>query len=179
VNHFTQLFLCSSLLYLCPMTAISIRRAEKTDMAAVFQLVKELAEYEKAPEEVIVTEADYIRDGFGDKPLFGCLVAERNGIILGISFYYWRYSTWKGKRLYLEDLVVNDKQRGSGIGKLLFERTVQEAIDQQCSGMMWQILDWNEPAIRFYKKYDAFISEEWLNGSLDADQMQKIVGRKN
>lgn len=146
-------------------------------MPAVLGLVKELAEYERAANEVIVTAEDYIRDGFGEQPLFGCFVAERDGIILGISLYYWRYSTWKGKRLYLEDIVVKEQERGNGIGKLLFDRTMQEALDQNCSGMLWQVLDWNEPALNFYKKYKASISDEWLNGSLDVEQIRALLGK--
>lgn len=154
---------------------IHIRRAEKSDMPAVLALVKELAVYERAGHEVIVTADDYVRDGFGEHPLFGCFLAEINGAVKGISLYYWRYSTWKGKRLYLEDIVVNEQERGKGIGKLLFERTMQEALDQHCSGMLWQVLDWNEPAIRFYKKYDAAISDEWMNVSLEAEQIKKLL----
>lgn len=159
------------------MNPIQIRRAAKSDMPSVLGLVKELAEYERAADEVTVTAEDYIRDGFGERPLFGCFVAERDGKIIGIALYYWRYSTWKGKRLYLEDIVVNEKERGKGIGKLLFDRIMQEALDQNCSGMLWQVLDWNEPAIRFYKKYNAAISDEWLNGSLDAKQIRELLGR--
>lgn len=156
---------------------IHIRRATPQDMPAVFSLVKELAEYEKAPHEVIVTAEDYVRDGFGQSPLFGCFVAEKDGRIVGISLYYWRYSTWKGKRLYLEDIVVTEKMRGAGIGKLLFERTMQEAADAGCSGMMWQVLDWNEPGINFYRKYEAKLDPEWLNGGLEIDQIRKLLKR--
>lgn len=144
-------------------------------MPGVLALVKELAEYEKAPHEVIVTAADYERDGFGEQPLFGCFVAEEGEQILGISFYYWRYSTWKGKRLYLEDIVVQQAERGKGIGKLLFDRTMQEAVNENCSGMLWQVLDWNEPALNFYKKYNASISDEWLNGSLEIGQIKQLL----
>ncbi|TND08815.1 MAG: GCN5-like N-acetyltransferase [Bacteroidetes bacterium] len=154
---------------------LSIRRATAADMPAVFKLVKELAEYEKAPHEVIVSAEDYVRDGFGEKPLFGCFVAENENDIVGISLYYWRYSTWKGKRLYLEDIVVTEKMRGAGIGKLLFERTMQEAVDENCSGMMWQVLDWNKPAINFYNKYRARLDGEWINGTLDISEVKQLL----
>jgi len=154
---------------------ISIRKAEAADMPAVLALVKELADYEKAPQEVVVTAEDYVRDGFGAHPLFGCFVAEENGAIVAISLYYWRYSTWKGKRLYLEDIVVTERLRGKGIGQLLFRRTMQEALDANCSGMMWQVLDWNKPAINFYKKYDARLDGEWMNGSLDIGQIKILL----
>ncbi len=100
-------------------------------------------------------------DGFGPNPIFGFFVAEVDKVIVGLTLYYWRYSTWKGKRLFLEDLIVTEKQRGSGIGKLLFDRTIQKAIEEDCSGMMWQVLEWNEPAINFYKKYNAKLDDEW------------------
>lgn len=159
------------------MPEIKIRKAEKSDMPGVLALVQELAEYEKAAHEVIMTVADYERDGFGAQPLFGCFVAEKNGTIVGISLYYWRYSTWKGKRLYLEDIVVREKERGHGIGKLLFDRTMQEALDENCSGMLWQVLDWNEPALNFYKKYNARIASDWLNASLEASEIKELLNR--
>ncbi len=154
---------------------IKIREATPEDMPAVFGLVKELAEYERAPHEVTVTPDDYVRDGFGEHPLFGCFVAEKEGVIIGISLYYWRYSTWKGKRLYLEDIVVSEKERGQGAGKLLFERTMKKAVEENCTGMMWQVLDWNEPALKFYRKYGATFDGEWLNGRMDIEQIRKLL----
>ena len=106
-------------------------------------------------------------DGFGDHPIYGLIVAEENGLIVGSSIYYYRYSTWKGKRLYLEDLIVTESRRGSGIGKLLFERTLEVGKETNCSGMMWQVLDWNEPAINFYKKYETNFDGEWINCNID------------
>jgi GNAT superfamily N-acetyltransferase len=95
--------------------------------------------------------------------------------IQGISIYYWRYSTWKGKRLYLEDIVVTESERGKGIGKLLFDRTMRHAVDENCSGMMWQVLAWNEPAINFYKKYGSKLDEEWTNCTLEIDQIKQLL----
>ncbi|MDQ3109631.1 MAG: GNAT family N-acetyltransferase [Bacteroidota bacterium] len=155
---------------------VIIRKATKSDMKSVLALVQELADYERASNEVIVTVADLERDGFGEKPLFGCFVAEKDQVIIGISLYYWRYSTWKGKRLYLEDIVVSEKERGHGAGKLLFERTMQEAVNENCSGMMWQVLDWNEPALNFYGKYKARIADDWLNVSLDISEIKQLLG---
>jgi len=154
---------------------VIIRAGTKSDLPRVLELVKELAEYEKAPHEVINTVELMEQDGFGPNPIFGLFVAESENNIVGISLYYWRYSTWKGKRLYLEDIVVTQSERGKGAGKLLFDRTMQHALDENCSGMVWQVLDWNEPAINFYKKYGAKLDGEWINTSLERDQIQKLL----
>jgi len=151
---------------------MTIRIGEKKDLPRVLELVKELAIYEKAPQEVINTVALMEHDGFGVNPIYGLFVAENQNGIVGISIYYWRYSTWKGKRLYLEDIIVTESERGSGIGKLLFDRTMQKALEENCSGMMWQVLEWNEPAINFYKKYGAKLDDEWTNCTLEADQIK-------
>ncbi len=146
---------------------IHIRKGTREDVPRVFELVQELALYEKAPEQVLNTAAQMVEDGFGENPIFGLLVAEVNGRIEGISLYYIRYSTWKGKRLYLEDLIVTETMRGHGLGKLLLDATVAEARATHCTGMMWQVLDWNEPSIAFYEKYGASLDGEWLNCHLD------------
>lgn len=156
---------------------MNIRKGEKKDLPKVLELVKELATYEKAPHEVINTVALMEQDGFGLNPIYGLFVAENENDIVGISLYYWRYSTWKGKRLYLEDIIVTEKERGSGIGKLLFDRTMQKSLEENCSGMMWQVLEWNEPAINFYKKYGAKLDQEWTNCSLEADQIKALLNR--
>ena len=131
---------------------ITIRKGIKEDLPEVLELIKELADYEKALDQVANTVERMEHDGFGEHPVYGFLIAEENQSIIGTSIYYYRYSTWKGKRLYLEDLVVTESRRGSGAGKLLFEQTLEIARETGCSGMMWQVLDWNEPAINFYKK---------------------------
>jgi GNAT superfamily N-acetyltransferase len=153
---------------------MNIRRGKKQDLPRVLELIKELAEYERAANDVINTVALMEKDGFGPNPIFGFFVAENEKGIIGLSLYYWRYSTWKGKRLWLEDIIVTEKERGNGIGKLLFDRTMQHTLDENCSGMMWQVLDWNEPAINFYKKYGSKISGEWLNCTLEAAQIREI-----
>ena len=157
---------------------MTIRTGKKEDLPRVLELIKELALYEKAPHEVINNVEWMERDGFGPNPIYGLFVAEENKVIVGISLYYWRYSTWKGKRLYLEDIIVTEKERGKGTGKLLFERTMRHALDENCTGMMWQVLDWNTPAINFYKKYDALLEAGWLNGRLDADQIKAFFQAK-
>ena len=154
----------------------TIRVGTKQDLPRVLELVKELALYERAPHEVTNTVERMEQDGFGPNPIYGLFVAENARGIVGISIYYWRYSTWKGKRLYLEDIIVTEKERGSGIGKLLFDKTMQHALDENCAGMIWQVLDWNEPAINFYKKYyNANLDGEWINCSLEAEDLKRIL----
>jgi GNAT superfamily N-acetyltransferase len=157
---------------------MTIREGRKEDLPRVLELIKELARYERASHEVINTVEEMEKDGFGKDPIYGLFVAENDkGLIVGISLYYWRYSTWKGKRLWLEDLLVTESERGSGIGRLLLNRTMQKALDADCTGMMWQVLEWNEPAINFYKKFDAKLDEEWTNVSLERDQLTKLLAK--
>jgi GNAT superfamily N-acetyltransferase len=144
----------------------TIRPATKNDLPEVLGLVKELALYEKAPEEVTITLAELEKDGFGETPLFWIILAENENGIMGMSFYYIRYSTWKGKCLYLEDIVVKEEFRGQEIGKVLFEATIKAAKEMNAKLMTWQVLDWNEPALNFYKKFDAEMDGEWINGKL-------------
>ncbi len=157
------------------MNEVTIRSGRKTDLPRVLELIRELAEFEHALHEVINTVALMEKDGHGPHPVYGFFVAENDNGIAGLALYYWRYSTWKGKRLYLEDIIVTEKERGNGIGKKLFDRTMEKALEEDCSGMMWQVLDWNEPAIKFYKKYGAKLDREWINCSLEADQIQKLL----
>nr|WP_295713996.1 GNAT family N-acetyltransferase [Mucilaginibacter sp.] len=149
-----------------------MRVAVKEDCPRLMELVNELALYEKAPEEVTVTLDEFIDAGFGDKPVWKAFVAEVDGIIVGFAVYYIRYSTWKGNRMYLEDLIVTEEYRGKKIGKLLFDRLIAEAKELGFSGMVWQVLDWNEPALNFYNKYEANIEAGWLNASLSKEQLQ-------
>ncbi|MDR6194631.1 GNAT family N-acetyltransferase [Siphonobacter sp. SORGH_AS_0500] len=144
-----------------------IRKATPEDVPSIYQLIVELAEYEKALHEVINTPEQLLKDGFGENPLFGAIIAEVKGEVVGMSLYYYRYSTWKGKRLYLEDLIIKEAFRGYGLGKRLLEATVEEARQTECSGLMWQVLDWNEPSIEFYKKFGAKLDEEWINCHFD------------
>lgn len=146
---------------------IHLRKALATDVTEMLRLVMELAIYEKAPEQVTNTEARMLEEGFGENPAFGCILAEEDTKIVGLAIYYYRYSTWKGKRIYLEDLIVTESQRGKGTGKLLFDSVIEIGKETNCSGMMWQVLDWNEPAINFYKNYPTRFDEGWLNAHLD------------
>jgi GNAT superfamily N-acetyltransferase len=126
-----------------------------------------LAEYEKAPNEVTVTLSHFEESGFGTTPVWWGFVAETNGKIVGFALYYIRYSTWKGQCLYLEDFLVTHEYRGKGIGSLLFERVMEEAKEKGFPRMVWQVLEWNEPALNFYKKYKATLDGEWINGIID------------
>lgn len=157
------------------MQNITIRQGTKADLPRALELIRELALYEKAPDEVTNTLERMEEDGFGKRPIFGFYVAEIDGTIVGLSLYYWRYSTWKGKRLYLEDIIVTEKERGKGIGKLLFEQTMRKAVEEDCTGMMWQVLDWNEPAINFYRKYSARIDDGWLNCHLETHEIKRLI----
>jgi GNAT superfamily N-acetyltransferase len=142
---------------------IQIRRARKEDCARILDLVKELARYEKAPNEVTVTLEHFEQSGFGYKPVWWAFVAEVDGVIQGFALYYIRFSTWKGQRMYLEDFYVTEEMRRTGLGKLLFERLIKEAQRKKFNGIQWQVLEWNEPAISFYKKYNAVFDPEWYN----------------
>lgn len=149
------------------MQKITIRNAVEIDCPRMMELIRELAEYERAPEQVTVSLDHFIQSGFGKNPVWWALVAVENETILGFALYYIRYSTWKGQRMYLEDIIVTAQARGKGIGKLLFDDLFIEARKRNLSGIVWQVLNWNEPALNFYKKYNAKIESEWLNGSLD------------
>ncbi len=145
---------------------ITIRRAVESDCPRLLELINELALYEKAPEEVTVTLEHFTKSGFGEQPVWWAFVAEENGVVQGFALYYIRYSTWKGQRMYLEDILVTDAMRGKGIGKLLFDRLIEEAKEKGLNGIVWQVLEWNEPAINFYKKYNASFDPEWVNCSI-------------
>ena len=148
-----------------------IRKGQKADLTSVLALIKELAEFENAPNEVSVTLEELEEDGFGQHPYYWFIVAEHKAEIIGLSFYFIRYSTWKGRFLFLEDFVVKEDFRGQGVGAQLFEETIRIAQRLEVKGMVWQVLDWNEDAIRFYKKYEASINTEWLNGKLSKEQL--------
>lgn len=149
---------------------IKIRKAKPTDMAAVLELIKQLAVYERAPNEVTVTREDLVNDGFSDK-LFSCLVAEHAGKVVGMALYYPRYSTWKGRTIHLEDFVVAEAYRNKGIGRQLFDAVVAAAKDFGAKRLEWLVLEWNEPALAFYRKIGAQIDPEWHIGKLDEGQL--------
>lgn len=158
---------------------IKIRRAVKEDCPRLLELIKELAIYEKAPDDVTVTLEHFTESGFGKDPVWWAFVAltpnpsplvERgettSEIIAGFALYYIRYSTWKGQAMYLEDILVTESMRGNKIGTLLFEKLIEEAREKKFNRIIWQVLDWNEPAINFYKRYNAIFDAEWLNCSI-------------
>ena len=152
----------------------NIRVAVREDCPRLLELVHELALFERAPEEVTITLEEFEEAGFGNKPVWKAFVVEDDDKIVGFAMYYIRFSTWKGRRLYLEDLIVTEEYRGRGIGKLLFDRLFQETRELSFSGMVWQVLDWNEPAIKFYEKYGANIEAGWLNASLSKEQVANL-----
>lgn len=171
---------------------ISVRRGKKSDLPQVLALIKELALYEKAPGEVTLTVKEFEKDLESGHPLFHFFVAgkstkneslriyekpkkkKKKDDIVGIALYYYGYSTWKGKRMYLDDIVVTEKMRGNGIGKMLFDEIVNEAKKNKVKQIMWQVLEWNDPAINFYKKYNAILDPEWITGKLNVEQLEKI-----
>ena len=138
-----------------------IRKGTPKDMVAVLTLIKELAVFEKEPEAVVVTVDDLIRDGFSENPLFHTFVAEENGVIIGIALYYYRFSTWKGKTIHLEDLIVNKKHRGTGAGLALYTEIIQQGKKDNVKRIEWNVLDWNELAIQFYQKSGAKVLDDW------------------
>ncbi len=157
---------------------ITIRLGEPKDVPQVLDLIKELALYEKALHEVTNTVESLLEDGFGPNPVYGLFVAEHQGNIVGIALHYLRYSTWKGKMLYLEDIVVNENFRGKGIGARLFEACLEWADQHNYNAMTWQVLEWNEPAIRFYEKYQTQWDAEWVNGRITKPNFKHIRTKK-
>ncbi len=153
-------------------TKVKVRKGEEKDIASALALVKELALYEKAPAEVEVSVEEMSNWGFGKDKIFDFFVAEVAGKTVGIALYYYKYSTWKGKCLFLEDIIVTEKMRGQGIGHLLFEEVAKVARQQEVRRMEWQVLDWNQPAIKFYEKYKSHFDPEWINCKLTPAELQ-------
>ena len=156
---------------------ILIREGVKKDLPTVLSLIKELADFENAKDQVTITLEDLEKDGFGKTPWYWFLVAEKDNEIVGLSFYWIRYSTWKGKFLFLEDFVIKKEYKRQGIGSKLFEETINICKKQKLNGMTWQVLHWNTSAINFYKKYNAEISKEWLNGRLTKKQLNHLTNK--
>jgi GNAT superfamily N-acetyltransferase len=148
-------------------TSFKIRPATKKDMQAIFDMIKGLAIYERAENQVVTDSDDLIRDGFGENPAFQAILGQNeDGFIGGFALFYPIYSTWDGRAIYLEDLFVKDECRGSGLGAALFEATQRAGVKMGAKIMRWQVLDWNEPAIEFYKKAKANLDDEWINGTI-------------
>lgn len=143
---------------------IAVRKGIKEDLPAVHGLVRELAVYERAEHEFTATLEDYERDF--EAGIFEVLVAEADGAVAAMALYHFAYSTWKGRMMYLEDFVVTERLRGEGIGRTLFDAFLEEAWQQGCRVVKWQVLDWNEPALNFYRKYEAVIEKDWWNGKV-------------
>jgi len=149
------------------MSSITIRKANESDCPRMLELINELAVYERAPEEVTVTLDHFRESGFGSSPVWWAFVAEQEGEIQGFALYYIRYSTWKGQKMYLEDILVTEAARGNGMGSMLMDALINEAQEKGLQGITWQVLNWNEPALNFYRKYDTRFDEEWVNATLD------------
>lgn len=152
-----------------------IRKGTPNDMASVLDLIKELAIFEKEPDAVVVTESDLVRDGFGENPLFHTFVAEEDGVIIGIALYYYRYSTWKGKTIHLEDLIVREKSRGTGAGFALYKAIIQQGKQDKVRRIEWNVLDWNTPAIAFYEKSGAKVLSDWRVVQMDEQGIEKFL----
>lgn len=140
---------------------MNIREGKKEDMAAVLELIKELATFEKEPDSVVVTVEDLERDGFGENPLFYTFIAIIEEQIVGVALYYYRYSTWKGRTIHLEDLIVKEKRRGAGVGYALYKEVIAQGKKDGVRRIEWNVLDWNTPAIDFYKKTGAIVLDDW------------------
>lgn len=151
-----------------------IRPAKLSDCSSILTLVNELAVFERAPKEVTVSLSEMEAAGFSENPVWWAFVNENeHGIIDAFALYYIRYSTWKGCRMYLEDILVTENARGKGIGTQLMDRLIQEAKEKKLKGVVWQVLDWNEKAIQFYQKYQASFDSEWINCSLSTTQINQ------
>lgn len=160
---------------------MKIRKGQKEDMNGVLALIQELAVFEKEPDAVLITVDDLVRDGFGDRPLFEVFVAEAENDpkeIVGIALYYYRYSTWKGKTIHLEDLVVKESMRGTGLGNALYTEIIKQGKKDKVRRIEWNVLDWNTPAIEFYKKSGANILEDWRVVQMDEATIDLFLEKK-
>ncbi len=156
---------------------MNIRKGEKKDMEAILELIQELATFEKEPDAVVVTVANLERDGFGLTPLFHTFIAEVNGEIVGMALYYYRYSTWKGKTIHLEDLIVKEKMRGSGLGFALYSKIIEQGKLDEVRRIEWNVLDWNKPAIDFYIKSGARILDDWRVAQMDECGINEFLSK--
>jgi GNAT superfamily N-acetyltransferase len=155
---------------------LSIRPATAKDAGLIVQFVRDLAEYERDPKAAVATEQDFIRDGFGADPKFKVVFAEWDGEPAGFALFFYNYSTWQGRPgLYLEDLFVKPEFRGKGIGKALLLHLAKIAVENNCGRYQWQVLDWNTPAIEFYKSLGAEIMKEWLTMRVEGDALQRLA----
>jgi GNAT superfamily N-acetyltransferase len=157
-------------------SSLQLRDAARDDVPAILRLVRELAAYEKEPQAAVATEADLLRDGFGERPLFRVVMAEWEGEVVAFAFYFFNYSTWQGRPgLYLEDLFVRPSHRGKGIGKALLVHLAGIALRENCGRFVWQVLDWNEPALQFYESLGARVLKEWLTMRVEGDALRRLA----
>jgi GNAT superfamily N-acetyltransferase len=157
--------------------AVAIRTATEADIPQILAFIRALAAYERAPRAVKATEADLLRDGFGPRPFFECLIADCDGQPAGFAFYFFDYSTWMGRPgIYLEDLFVDPGVRGHGIGKALLQRVAAIALEKGCARLKWEVLDWNTPAIDFYRAMGAEFMDEWRTVRLAGDALARLAG---
>jgi GNAT superfamily N-acetyltransferase len=156
-----------------------IRKGKKEDMPAVLDLIKELAIFEKEPQAVVLNVDDLIRDGFQESPLFYTFVAEFNNEIVGVALYYYRYSTWKGKTIHLEDLIVKEKMRGKAIGSSLYAEIMKQGEKDGVLRIEWNVLDWNKPAVDFYTKSGANVLEDWRVVQMDKQGIRAFLNKYN
>ena len=152
-----------------------IRKATEKDMPFVLELIQELATFEKEPDAVVVTVADLVRDGFSEHPLFHCYVAEKENTIIGMALFYYRYSTWKGKTIHLEDLIVKADQRGTGAGFALYKEIIKQGKKEKVRRIEWNVLDWNTPAIDFYEKSGAKVLGDWRVVHMDENGIEQFL----
>jgi GNAT superfamily N-acetyltransferase len=155
-----------------------IRKGTPKDMQAVLDLIIELAVFEKEPNAVVVTLEDLVRDGFQDQPLFHTFIAEKDNVIIGVALYYYRYSTWKGKTIHLEDLVVKESERGTGAGLALYTEIIKQGKKDNVRRIEWNVLDWNTNAINFYKKSGAKVLEDWYVVQMDEAGIDLFLSEK-
>ena len=154
---------------------MTIRKATKNDMPSVLELIQELATFEKEPDAVVVTVDDLVRDGFSENPLFQCFVAEVDNEIIGMALYYYRFSTWKGKTIHLEDLVVRESKRGTGAGFALYKEIIKKGKAENVRRIEWNVLDWNTPAIDFYEKSGAKVLGDWRVVHMDDKGIEQFL----
>ena len=154
---------------------MQIRKATANDMPSVLELIQELATFEKEPDAVVVTVDDLIRDGFSENPLFQCFVAEVDNEIIGMALYYYRYSTWKGKTIHLEDLIVKENKRGTGAGFALYKEIIKQGKAKNVRRIEWNVLDWNTPAINFYEKSGAKVLGDWRVVHMDENGIKNFI----
>ena len=157
---------------------LQLRPATRADVPLILSLIRELATYERDPDSVVATVEGLLRDGFGERPLFQATIAEWSGTPVGFAFWFFAYSTWRGQpTLYLEDLFVRPEARGRGIGKEMMRYLARTALETGCGRFVWQVLDWNEPSIRFYESLGGKIVKEWLTVRLDGEDLSRLAGK--